>query len=66
MWCGGRRDAESRAFLEDNGIGLIIAGVGQDTDPFLYGAEVEFGAHRLPIQFAGRERGGDTSSYAFA
>ena len=43
--------------MVSNGIALIIAGVGEDTEEFNYGATVEFGAHRLPIQYAGREKG---------
>ena len=57
VWCGGRKDAADRQFLESEDIGLIIAGVGHDTDDFEYGATVKHGVHRLPIQFAGKEKG---------
>ena len=45
---------EDAGWLRDNNIKMIVAGVGEHTEEFKYGCDVEFGCHKLPIQYAGR------------
>ena len=59
IWRGGRQDACDPAFLADNNIGVCIAAVGKDTEEFEYGLQPEFGCHRIPIGYAGKEKGSD-------
>ena len=48
---------EDAAWLRENNICMVIAGVGDKTEDFQYGADVELGCHTLPIQYAGRGDG---------
>ena len=54
VWVAARRDVEDEKWLREENVGMIIAAVGEDTDEFVYGMDVEFGAHRCPIQYAGK------------
>ena len=45
---------EDAAWLRENNICMVIAGVGDKTEDFQYGADVELGCHTIPIQYAGR------------